>query len=982
MMRARRAVAMGVPDGGAWAAGAGHDGRLAWVRPLLVGVLAVAVAALALTVLSAPTARDARMSASRPALQSKSVAGMSAGLAAAASASIGASEHAYWPVRRGDSLLTRGGGIHSAFTAAGARLRVAQGTLGLSLAAFGRGQRVERVAAVEPSRAAGQVVFRHGSISESYANGPYGLEQAFTVPKRPRVGAGSLVLALGVRGSLIAEQAGAQILFRTRSGATALRYGQLSAFDATGRRLPALMQVRDGRLELRIDDANARYPLRIDPFIQQGSKLIGAGESGKGLFGFRVALSADGSTALIGGSADNSHVGAAWVFTRSGSTWTQQGAKLTGGGEESGKAEFGKGVALSADGDTALIGGLLDDGGVGAAWVFTREGETWSQQGAKLTGAGEVGEGRFAFSVSLSEDGNTALIGGGGDNGEVGAAWVFTRSGSTWEQQGEKLTGGGEIGKGHFGFAVALSADGDTALIGGLTDNAEVGAAWVFTRSGSTWTQQGEKLTGGEESGKAEFGESVELSGEGDTALIGGYADSGEVGAAWVFTREGEVWSQQGPKLTGGGEVGEGRFSFSVGLSADGDTALIGGGGDNGGLGAAWVFTRSGSTWTQQGEKLTGSGAVGEAHFGFSVALSADGATALVGGPADKTEIGAAWAFVNPPLIAPTVVTGAASSITQSSATFNATVNPNNQTVSDCHFNYGTSTLYGTSVPCATLPGSGMSPVAVSASPTGLSANTTYHFQIVATNPSGTSVGADQTFTTAEPPEYGRCVKLAKGVKGKYATATCTSPATAEKFAFEWEPGPGPKAKFTTSIKALTVATLETVTKKLIVCTGQTSTGEYTGRKTVGNVVITFTGCEMGGSKCTGAGAEEGEVVTNTLEGVLGIEKTSTEGPVKNKIAQDLFPVAEEGPLMEFSCGPTPVSVRGSVLDPVKSNKMLSTATLKYAATAGKQKPEKFEGLPKDVLETSFGEAAFDQSGLKLTTIQTSEEKIEINSVV
>jgi len=981
MMRARRAVAVSIPDSGAWTAGGGHDDRRsAWVRPLLVGILAVVLAAVALTALAAPTAPTAPAGTPRDALQRQAVARLSAGLAAAASVTIGGSERSYWPMRRGDSLRTSGGGIRGAFSAGGARLRVAQGTLGLSLAGVGRGRDLEQVAGVAPLRAAGQVVYRHGSITESYANGPYGLEQAFSLHKRPRGGSGSLVLALGVRGSLIAEQGGAQILFRTRSGATALRYDQLSAFDAAGRRLPALMQVRDGRLELRIDDATARYPLRIDPFIQQGSKLTGAGESGKGLFGFRVALSADGSTALIGGSADNSHAGAAWVFTRSGSTWTQQGAKLTGG-EESGKAEFGKGVALSADGDTALIGGLLDNGGVGAAWVFTREGEAWSQQGPKLTGGGEVGEGHFAFSVSLSEDGNTALIGGGGDNGEVGAAWVFTRSGSTWEQQGEKLTGSGEIGKGHFGFSVALSGDGDNALIGGLADNGEVGAAWVFTRSGSTWTQQGEKLTGGEEGGKAEFGESVELSGDGDTALIGGYADSGEVGAAWVFTREGEAWSQQGPKLTGAGEVGAGRFAFSVGLSAAGDTALIGGGGDNGGLGAVWVFTRSGSTWEQQGEKLTGVGVIGEAHFGFSVALSADGSTALVGGPADKTEVGAAWAFVNPPLIPPTAVTGAATSITQTSATLNATVNPNNQTVSDCHFDYGTSTLYGTSVPCATLPGSGTSPMSVSAAVTGLSANATYHFQIVATNPSGTSTGADQAFTTAEPPEYGRCVKLAKGVKGKYATATCTSSATAEKFAFEWEPGPGPKAKFTTAIKALTVATLETVTKKQVTCTGETSTGEYTGRKTVGNVVITFTGCEMGGSKCTGAGAEEGEVATNALEGVLGVEKASTEGPVKNKIAQDLFPVAE-GPLMQFSCGPTPVSVRGSVLNPVKSNKMLSTATLKYTATAGKQKPEKFEGLPKDVLETSFGEAPFDQSGLKLTTIQTNEEKIEINTVV
>jgi hypothetical protein len=954
--------------------------RLGRRAPLLIALAVAALGALAIPIHFGPAAGTAP-SAGSHALRSHLSTPLPATLAAPASATIGGSERAFWAVRRGDALLTEGGGIDGTFTASGAHLRTPSGTLAMSLAAIGRGQQFAPLRAVAPEGSRSQVVYQHGSISELYRNGPYGLEQAFTLLERPRAGTGSLVLALGVRGPLIPQQAGAQILFKTRSGATALRYGQLSAFDATGRPLPASMQMRDGSLELRIDDSNARYPLRIDPFIQQGPKLTGSGESGKGLFGYRVALSADGNTALIGGSGDNSHVGAAWVFTRSGSTWTQQGAKLTGGGE-SGKAEFGKGVALSADGNTVLIGGLLDNGGVGAAWVFTRSGETWSQQGSKLTGGGEVGEGRFAFSVSLSEDGNTALIGGGGDNGEVGAAWVFTRSGSTWEQQGEKLSGSGEVGKAHFGFSVALSGDGDNALIGGLTDNGEVGAAWVFTRSGSTWTQQGAKLTGGEESGKAEFGESVELSADGDTALIGGYADSGAVGAAWVFTRAGESWTQQGPKLTGGGEVGEGRFAFSVGLSADGDTALIGGGSDNTGVGAAWVFTRSGSTWEQQGGKLTGSGEIGQGHFGFSVALSGDASTALVGGPADKSEIGAVWAFVNPPLIPPTVVTGAASSVTQTSATLNATVNPNNQTVSDCHFDYGTSTSYETSVPCATLPGSGMSAVAVSAPLSGLSANTTYHFQIVATNPSGTSTGADQTFTTAESPEFGRCVKLAKGVKGKYATAACTSAATAEKFAFEWEPGPGPKAKFTTTIKELTVATLETVTKKQVVCTGETSAGEYTGRKTVGGVIITFTGCEMGGSKCTSAGAEEGEVVTNTLEGVLGIEKTSTEGPIKDKVALDLFPVGKTGLLMEFSCGLTPVSVQGSVLNPVKANKMVLTATVKYSATVGKQKPEKFEGQPKDVLETSFGEAAFEQSGLKLTTVQANEEKIEINTVV
>jgi hypothetical protein len=221
---------------------------------------------------------------------------------------------------------------------------------------------------------------------------------------------------------------GSEISFRTHSGATALRYGQLSALDATGRRLPAHMQVHGRTIQLRIDDSHARYPLRIDPFIQQGEKVTGSGESGQAQFGFRVALSSDGKTALIGGPTDNSTLGAAWVFARSGSTWTQQGEKLTGSGE-SGPGNFGLSVALSSDGNTALIGASADNGYVGAAWVFTRSGSTWAQQGEKLTGGGEVLNGGrdayFGGSVAVSSDGTTALIGGAVDSAGVGAAWAF-----------------------------------------------------------------------------------------------------------------------------------------------------------------------------------------------------------------------------------------------------------------------------------------------------------------------------------------------------------------------------------------------------------------------------------------------------------------------------------------------------------------------------------------------------------------------------
>jgi hypothetical protein len=328
----------------------------------------------------------------------------------------------------------------------------------------------------------------------------------------------------------------------------------------------------------------------------------------------------------------------------------QQGAKLTGG-EELGEGRFGRSVALSADGDTALVGGPRDSSEAGAVWVFARTGSTWTQQ-AKLVGGEESGAGHFGRSVALSADGNTALIGAPNDEGG-GAAWVFTRSGSTWTQQA-KLTGAGESGSGWFGQSVALSADGQTALVGGYVDHSDTGAAWVFARSGSTWEQQGAKLTGGdEESGEGEFGWSVALSAEGDTALVGGRKDDEGIGAAWVFTRAGSgagsTWTQQGAKLTGGEESGEGEFGQGVALSAAGDTALIGGFHDDSDAGAAWVFTRTGSgagaSWAQQGAKLTGAGAAGHGYFGDAVALTPDGGTALIGGVRDDEQRGAAWLF-------------------------------------------------------------------------------------------------------------------------------------------------------------------------------------------------------------------------------------------------------------------------------------------------------------------------------------------------
>lgn len=385
-------------------------------------------------------------------------------------------------------------------------------------------------------------------------------------------------------------------------------------------------------------------------FTQQGSKLVGAGAANgtSGAFqGSSVSISGDGNTAIVGGFDDSNEVGAAWVFTRAGNVWTQQGSKLVGTGA-AGSARQGGSVAISADGNTAIIGGVLDSGQSGAAWVFTRSSGVWAQQGGKLVGKGGAGHQGQGGSVSLSEDGNTAIVGGIFDDSLTGAAWVFTRTGGVWNQQGGKLVGAGAVGRALQGVSVSLSSDGNTAIVGGYGDNGNAGAAWVFTRIGSVWTQEGSKLVGTGAAGSARQGMSVALSGDGNTAVAGGYADDSLKGAVWVFTRVNGIWSQQGGKLIGADAVNGvlGAFQgYAVSVSSNGNTAIVGGYPDNNFTGAAWVYTRTDGVWSQLGSKLIGTGASSNAEQGVSVSLSSDGNTAIVGGFADDNLKGAAWVF-------------------------------------------------------------------------------------------------------------------------------------------------------------------------------------------------------------------------------------------------------------------------------------------------------------------------------------------------
>lgn len=342
--------------------------------------------------------------------------------------------------------------------------------------------------------------------------------------------------------------------------------------------------------------------------------------------GFSVAI--DGDTAVVGAPFDDdagSGSGSAYIYTRVDDVWTQQ-AKLVSSDGGPGD-QFGASVAVS--GDTIVVGSYLDDdagSSSGAAYVFTKVGSDWTEQ-AKLTASDAAGGDWFGTSVALDTD--TAVVGAMFAGG-TGAAYAFSRSGTAWSEEGKLVASDGGAGD-RLGFDVDVS--GDTIVAGAYRDDgaaADTGSAYIFTRSAGTWSEH-TKLEAADAASNDWFGYSVAV--DGDRVVAGAYRDDdagSESGSAYVFVRDLAAWTQDA-KLTAGDAAAFDTFGAAVDISAD--TIIVGASLDDDGgpdTGSTYVFNVAAGGWVQQA-KLEAQDAAPSDWFGASVAV--DSLTAVIGAP-------------------------------------------------------------------------------------------------------------------------------------------------------------------------------------------------------------------------------------------------------------------------------------------------------------------------------------------------------------
>ncbi|MBL8694107.1 MAG: FG-GAP repeat protein [Planctomycetes bacterium] len=568
---------------------------------------------------------------------------------------------------------------------------------GLELVGYGWGEPVALAGPARSTSADGGRLSRdwNGRITEWYVNERRGLEHGFTVAERPRTAVQPLTLEVAVRSALVPaiSSDGRNVSFTNPQGGSALNYSGLTVLDAGGHPVNARWKnAQNDRLRLVVDDTSAKYPLTIDPVAQQ-AYLKASNPGVTDYFGSSVAVSGDtvvvgahgedsSATGVNGNQADNSAMnsGAAYVFVRSGSIWSQPAYLKS---SNTGALDcFGASVSISHDtivvgafgeasSATGVNGNEADNSALnsGAAYIFVRNAATWIQQAYLKASNSEVDD-RFGSSVSIS--GDTVVVGAlfedsnaKGVNGtqsydvasSAGAAYVFIRSGSTWSQEAY-LKASNTDPEDHFGSAVSIAnntivigAWGEDSSAMGVNGNQydnsapSAGASYVFIRNSSTWSQEAYLKASNADAGDG-FGAAVAI--DGDTIVVGSSQESSNAtsvngnqfdnssqraGAAYVFSRTGSTWSQQVYLKASNSELGD-EFGSAVAISGetlvigayqeDSNATIVNGDQYNNSAtssGAVYIFSWNGRAWSQQAY-LKASNANAVDFFGSAVAIS------------------------------------------------------------------------------------------------------------------------------------------------------------------------------------------------------------------------------------------------------------------------------------------------------------------------------------------------------------------------
>jgi hypothetical protein len=553
-------------------------------------------------------------------------------------------------------------------------------SVSLSLRSYGTGPDLRPVVAAVPRLVGGRVDYTHGDVTESWVNGPLGLEQGFELARAPagRIGA-PVVLALALGGNMHVRLAGGQVTL-DRAGVR-LRYDGLRATDARGRTLRTRFELRGHEVRILVNTAGARYPIRIDPFVQQ-AELTASDAGAEDSFGSTVAISGD--TIVVGEPRVEGGIGAVYVFTMpalGGWANAHQTAELTASDNDQGDG-FGASVTISGD---TIVAGSPDhevggDPAAGAVYVFTEPasgGWTNLVSPVELTAADGSSNDDLGASVAIA--GDTIVAGAPGrtvsSNSKAGTVYVFTpAAGGGWAGANEtELTpsGAADVDEEVVGTTVAISADGSTVAAGGnvlLSTGQHVirpnGAVLVFQRPpAGAWSDESQSalLTVSGVSGE-DLGSSLALLQDGDTVVAGAPGStingSADQGALEAFTRPETGWADEtaaGAELDIGaaGAAGD-LLGYGVGLA--GNTIFASAPGSGSEQGAVYEFTEQGGAWTTQHQATAelpaaSDGAAGDL-LGASLGVSSDGKTVVAGADNHATGMmsgeGDAYVFVVP----------------------------------------------------------------------------------------------------------------------------------------------------------------------------------------------------------------------------------------------------------------------------------------------------------------------------------------------